>query len=169
MDAVSNFAAAEKGPAGILFVNQWPRPTHCLAGFQPKRGGITGFGGKAEPYDYGRYHTAWREVLEELFGIANLTLAAYVSWMFEPVREFETAGYTTFVLTFEQLEKAACWLRQQGEESPYYEIFPVKVWDCVMGRRRVPTMEVQELAVLPVCRNSNEGILDELLEDINKI
>lgn len=169
MDAASNFAAAEKGPAGILFVNKWPHPTHCLAGFQPKRGGITGFGGKAEPHDYGPIHTACREVLEELLGIANLTLAAYMSWEIEPVKEFETDGYTTFVMTFGQLEKVLRGLWRMHEESPFYDSFPMRVIDCVLDRKAVPGMEVGGLSVLPICRGADGLVLKELLDDWKKL
>jgi hypothetical protein len=153
--------------AGILFVNKWPRPTHCLGGFHPKRGGITGFGGKAEPGDYGTYHTACREVLEELLGITNPMLAAYMMREFEPVRQFEAGGYTTFVLTFEQLERVLAGLKRLQESTAFYDEFPVKVWDCVLGRRVDSTMEVGELALLPICMGT--GVLEELLEDMQKI
>jgi hypothetical protein len=162
----------EKPPtnaAGILFVNKWPRPTHCLAGFQAKRGGITGFGGKAEPGDYGTYHTACREVLEELLGISNPMLAAYMMWEFEPVRQFEAGGYTTFVLTFRQLERVLAGLKKLQETTAFYAEFPVKVWDCVLRRRVDATMEVGELAVLPICIRGGLGVLEELLEDMKKI
>jgi hypothetical protein len=169
MTTVSNFAGDEKGPAGILFVNKWPHPTHCLAGFQPKRGGITGFGGKAEPHDYGPIHTACREVLEELLGIANLTLAAYMSWEIDPVKEFETDGYTTFVMTFGQLEKVLRGLWRMHEESPFYDSFPMRVIDCVLDRKAVPGMEVGGLSVLPICRGADGLVLKELLDDWKKL
>ena len=173
MDAPSNFADGDAGAAGILFVNQWPSPTHCLAGFQPKRGGITGFGGKAEPGDYGLIHTACRETLEELLGISNTTLAAYMSWEFEPVKEFTTAdgSYKTFVMTFGQLEKLLRGLWRIREESPFYEMFPMRVIDCVLGRGRRPDMEVGGLSILPICRLVGEEglVLKELLEDWKKL
>ena len=172
MDAPSNFAAADAGAAGILFVNQWPSPTHCLAGFQPKRGGITGFGGKAEPNDYGPIHTACRETLEELLGISNTTLAAYMSWEFEPVKEFTSGGYTTFVMTFEQLEKLLRGLWRIREESPFYEMFPMRVIDCVLGRSRRSDMEVGALCILPICKGAGVAdglVLKELLDDWKKL
>jgi hypothetical protein len=171
MATASNFAGGEAVAAGILFVNQWPNPTHCLAGFQPKRGGITGFGGKAEPGDYGPIHTACRETLEELLGISNLTLAAYMSWEFEPVKEFTSGGYKTFVMTFEQLEKVLRGLWRIREESPFYEMFPMRVIDCVLGRKVVPGMEVGALSILPICRLVGEEglVLNELLEDWKKL
>ena len=173
MATASNFAGFEAAAAGILFVNQWPSPTHCLAGFQPKRGGITGFGGKAEPEDYGPIHTACRETLEELLGISNTTLAAYMSWEFEPVKEFTTADgfYKTFVMTFEQLEKLLRGLWRIREESPFYEMFPMRVIDCVLGRSRRPDMEVGALAILPICRLVGDDglVLKELLEDWKKL
>lgn len=155
--------------AGILFVNKWPKPTHCLAGFQAKRGGITGFGGKAEPRDYGTYHTACREVLEELLGISNPLLAAYMMWEFEPVRQFEADGYTTFVLTFRQLERVLGGLKKLQETTAFYDTFPTRVMDCILRRRVVPTMEVGELALLPICMRGGSGVLEELLEDMRKI
>ena len=173
MAAASNFAGADAGGAGILFVNQWPSPTHCLAGFQPKRGGITGFGGKAEPGDYGPIHTACRETLEELLGISNTTLAAYMSWEIEPVKEFESADgkYKTFVMTFGQLEKVLRGLWRIREESPFYDSFPMRVIDCVLERRAVAGMEVGGLSVLPICRSVGDDrlVLKELLDDWKKL
>jgi 8-oxo-dGTP pyrophosphatase MutT (NUDIX family) len=173
MAGVSNFVAVDAAAAGILFVNKWPRPTHCLAGFQSKRGGITGFGGKAEPGDYGPIHTACRETLEELLGISNTTLAAYMSWEIEPVKEFETddGAYKTFVMTFGQLERVLRGLWRAQEESPFYDMFPMRVIDCVLERRVVPGMEVGGLSVLPICRSvgANELVLKELLDDWKKL
>lgn len=167
MSAPQEKPPATANAAGILFVNKWPRPTHCLSGFQAKRDGITGFGGKAEPGDYGTYHTACREVLEELLGISNPMLAAYMMWEFEPVRQFEAGGYTTFVLTFGQLERVLAGLKRLQESTAFYDIFPTRVMDCILRRLVRPDMEVGELALLPICMGS--GVLMELLEDVRKM
>jgi 8-oxo-dGTP pyrophosphatase MutT (NUDIX family) len=151
--------------AGILFVNTWPQPTHCLAGYQPKRGGITGLGGKAEPGEE-PFYTACREVLEELLGIESPVLTAAIVGRYSPIRQFGTE-YITFVMTFQQLEDMLRDVAAVCGESAFYCEFPVTVADCVLGRQPTANAEVQELAVIP-CR-PDIMVLDELLEDMRAV
>ncbi len=161
--------------AGILFVNRWPAPTHCLAGYQPKRGGITGLGGKAEPGDQGSFYTACREVLEELLGIESPVLTAAIVNRYKPIKEVGKE-YITFIMTFQQLEDILRDVAEVCRESVYYGKFPVTagagkppvtVADCVLGRSPTADAEVQELAILP-CR-PDIIVLEELLEDIGLV
>ena len=151
--------------AGILFVNTWPRPTHCLAGYQPKRGGITGLGGKAEPGDTSPFYTACREVLEELLGIESAVLTAAIIGRYTSIKEFGTE-YITFIMTFRQLEDMLRDVAAVGASSPFYDGIPVCVADCVLGRQPDASAEVQELAVIPLrgCQ-----VLEELLEDMKAV
>ena len=162
--AASNFLGMTCG-AGILFVNTWPRPTHCLAGYQPKRGGITGLGGKAEAGDTSPFYTACREVLEELLGIESAVLTAAIIGRYTSIKEVGQE-YITFIMTFRQLEDMLRDVAVVGASSPFYDGIPVCVADCVLRRRVDASAEVQELALIPLrsCQ-----VLEELLEDMKAI
>lgn len=151
--------------AGILFVSTWPQPTHCLAGYQPKRGGITGLGGKVAAGDTSPFYTACREVLEELLGIESAVLTAAIIGRYSPIKEFGTE-YITFMMTFRQLEDMLCDVAAVGASSPFYDGIPVCIADCVLMRRAAAGAEVQELAVIP-CRCGL--VLEELLEDMRAV
>ena len=150
--------------AGILFVSTWPQPTHCLAGYQPKRGGITGLGGKAEPGEE-PFYTACREVLEELLGIESPVLTAAIIGRYTSIKEVGTE-YITFVMTFRQLEDMLRDVAAVGASSPFYNGIPVSVADCVLGRRPAAGAEVQELALLPL---RDCLVLEELLGDMRAV
>ena len=97
-------------------------------------------------------------------------LAAYMTREMTPICEFEAGGYTTFVLTFDQLERVLAGLKKLQETTAFYDEFPVNITDCILSRRTPLDAEVQELALLPI--RQLEGcayVLEELLEDMKKI
>jgi hypothetical protein len=151
--------------AGILFVSTWPQPIHCLAGYQPKRGGITGLGGKVAADDTSPFYTACREVLEELLGIESPVLTAAIVRQYSPIKEFGQE-YITFIMTFRQLEGMLCDVAAVGASSPFYDRIPICIADCVLMRQPAAGAEVQELALLPLrgCL-----VLEELLGDMRAV
>jgi hypothetical protein len=169
MNTTNDVAAA----AGILFVNRYPNPTHYLAGYQPKRGGITGIGGKKEAGDGSAYHTAIREMLEELLGIHDARWHQYVLRIlqerYKPCCTMTSAGYTTYVLTFKDM--LAIMYDVKHEFSKYNCIFstiytrnlPETLEDVLFNRKPSPSDEVKELAILPL--RCPIVVLDELNED----
>lgn len=167
-------ATRADGAAGILFVNCYPNPTHYLAGYQPKRQGITGIGGKAEEGDGSPYHTAIREMLEELLGIHDARWHQYVLRVlqerYKPCCTMHSANYTTYVLTFKDM--LAIMRDVKHEFAKYNCIFstiytgnlPETLEELLFNRKPSPSDEVKDLVVLAF--NSPVAVLEELLEDV---
>ena len=129
---------------------------HVLAGYQPGRAAVTGFGGKREEGEE-PLQTAVRELLEELLGLTMTT--AIKSFCENWTRiSAEGADYVLFTCSFIDLEE----LLLRVVHSPFYKVPPSTVADLIF-RREVPAdAEVGPLALIPV-----DGPLhSELLEDI---
>lgn len=162
------------GAAGILFVNRYPNPTHFLGGYQPKRGGITGIGGKAEEGDGSAYHTAIREMLEELVGIHDARWHQYVLRIlqerYKPCCTMYTANYTTYVLTFKDMLAIMHDLKHEFSKSALvfstiYKVLPETLEEVLFDRKPSPSDEVKELVLLPL--HAPVAVLEELLEDVD--
>ena len=142
--------------AGCLFTDGG----HVLAGLQ--RGGLNGFGGKAE-HGEPIFITAWRETLEELFGFRSdtllyeiITFARYATVIVDPT-------YTCYVYSFADLEKVLSIIRKYHMPSPFYRRFPRNVSELIF-LRRAANCEVRALALLPL--HSDLHVAPEFQSDI---
>lgn len=174
MNTTNDVASA----AGIMFVNKYPNPTHFLAGYQPRRGGITGIGGKKEDGDGSAYHTAIREMLEELLGIHDARWHQYVLRIlqerYKPHAAIYSGGpdkpYVSYVLTFADMLAIMRDIKYEFSKSNcifstiYTRNLPETLEDVLFNRKPSPSDEVKELCVLPL--HCPIHVLEELDEDV---
>ena len=174
MNTTNDVAAA----AGILFVNRYPNPTHYLAGYQPKRGGITGIGGKKEAGDGSAYHTAIREMLEELLGIHDARWHQYVLRIlqerYKPHATIYSGGkekpYVAYVLTFADMLAIMRDIKHEFSKANcifstiYTRNLPETLEEVLFNRTASPSDEVKELCILPL--HCPIHVLAEMDEDM---
>jgi hypothetical protein len=132
--------------AGIVFKTE----THILMGYQPDKAMISGIGGKPlelEPL----IHTAFRETIEELFGV-NPTSCLLISLaeLFKTAGSVQNGGYTMFVLSFDDLLRFMNYVQASVQTSPYYAEFPQSIHDLLLRRRTPTDAEVTHLALIPL-------------------
>jgi hypothetical protein len=131
--------------AGVLITNG----RHVLAGYQPARGAITGFGGKREG-DEEPLETAWRELFEELLGIEAPALLPRWKLLY-------SGDYVLYTCSFADLEAL---LGLVGSSPFYTSGSPRSIADLLLSRSN--GTEITELALLPI-----EGsVHEELIADI---
>ena len=118
-----------------------------LAGFQPKMGKISGFGGGAKPYET-PFETAIRETLEELLGVSEVP-HELIAKMPEGGRHISYPAYTCFLYSFDDLETILRRSRRYYVMSPYYSDFPVTIGDLILKRDPAAEGEVTRLFLLP--------------------
>ncbi len=170
-----NTSTHDADAAGILFVNKYPNPTHFLAGYQPRRGGITGIGGKKEEGDGSAYHTAIREMLEELLGIHDARWHQYVLRILQERYKphaviYTEKSYVSYVLTFADMLAIMRDMKHEFSKSNcifstiYTRNLPETLEDVLFNRKPSPSDEVRELGIFPLDCSLN--FLDELLEDV---
>jgi hypothetical protein len=144
--------------AGIIFRSQ----THVLAGYQPnkKKPCITGLGGgrhKGENY----YETAWRETIEELFGIHGMppSLLALLRKHLPARLVTHTGDYIIMVYSFEELEVLLRIVRKIHMPQTIYMKYPRTLDDLIRQRNPLPSHEVQGLALIPIVKHEGRGPL----------
>ena len=158
--------------AGILFV-EGPL---ALAGIQKERnmgptdtGILSGLGGRREADDIDWCHTAWREVLEEIYNESLIPTGLIIALRAKiPVRQDPTCtnGYVMFRLTFEDLELAlrTCAKPKYRLHSNLYKVMPLNLRELLMNRMPLSNTEIGALALLPIVRPVR--IAEEFLEDL---
>ncbi len=135
-----------------------------LAGFHPKKGYITGIGGKTY-YGEALKETAFREMLEELFLIEKYpTIVMEQLMVIEESKVLHTECYANYVFSFEDLTEIIAVLKNSGYTSPLYEVFPSSIEELVLNRRILCTSEISHLTLLPVLPKIN--IAHHFLRDI---
>jgi hypothetical protein len=132
--------------AGIVFKTE----THVLMGYQPDKAMISGIGGK--PFELEPLiHTAFRETIEELFGVKPTQwLVASLSELFKTAGSVQNGGYTMFVLSFDDLLRFMRYVQASVQTSPYYSKFPESIHDLLLCRRAPADAEVTHLALIPL-------------------
>ena len=132
--------------AGIVFKTE----THVLMGYQPDKAMISGIGGKPKELEP-MIHTAFREAIEELFGVQpTYWLIVSIAEIFKNSRFVQNGGYTMFVLSFEDLVRFMSYVQASVQTSPYYAQFPQSIDDLLLRRRAPPDAEVTHLALIPL-------------------
>ena len=136
--------------AGIFFTDG----KMVLAGFNPKKFCITGFGGKAEG-DETPAKTAVREVIEELFEFEQIPEAllkiVYTILVFDRVSFNEK--YSTFTMNFQDLDKILATLKMFSLKSRVYDTIPTTLTELLITRKIIPDAELSHLALIPCCYN----------------
>ena len=139
--------------AGILFTDR----VHVLAGFQPGKAAISGFGGSREGSETIR-QTAFREVLEELLEAEEFPASRVHSlvdrYNCHPITRIGTYRFLT--LDFEDLliilQEAA------NLKSRIYTSIPTTLPALLKKRIPTPDSEVTELMLLPVKATDLSGM-----------
>jgi len=132
--------------AGVVFKSD----THVLMGYQPDKAMISGIGGKPNDFEP-IVHTAFRETIEELFGIKpTYWIIVSLAEIFKNARSVQNGGYTMFVLSFDDLIRFMKYVQVSVQTSPYYAKFPESIHDLLLCRRTPPDAEVTHLALIPL-------------------
>jgi len=132
--------------AGIVFKTE----THVLMGYQPDKAMISGIGGK--PFELEPLiHTAFREAIEELFGVRPTHwLIVSLAEIFKTAGSVQNGGYTMFVLSFDDLLRFMNYVQASVQTSPYYAEFPQSLDDLLLRRRTHADAEITHLAIIPM-------------------
>jgi len=132
--------------AGIVFKTE----THVLMGYQPDKAMISGIGGKPNEFEP-LIHTAFRETIEELFGVnPPCSLLTSLAEIFKTAGSVQNGGYTMFVLSFDDLLRFMGYVQISVQTSPYYTKFPQSIHDLLLCRRTPLDAEVTHLALIPL-------------------
>jgi hypothetical protein len=132
--------------AGIVFKSE----THVLMGYQPDKNMISGIGGKPIGHET-PIETAFRETIEELFGIQpskELLEVLVNNFGFKP--EVKNSSYTMFIYTIEELLRFLCVVKSYSGSSPYYTNFPTSLDSLIFNRRTPLGVEVGHLCMVPI-------------------
>ena len=141
--------------AGILFLEG---PV-ALAGIQKHRqvvkGSVeprlSGFGGRREDQDIDWVHTAFRETIEELFGVDGVSVSLVQLLRSKvPYRaSFKTGEYWVLQSTFEDL-KTLLLIASKHLQSPLYSRMPLTLEELITRRHPQSISEIGALALVPV-------------------
>jgi hypothetical protein len=132
--------------AGVVFKSE----THVLMGYQPHKAMISGIGGKPNEFEP-IVHTAFRETIEELFGVnPTYWLIVSLAEIFKSARSIQNGGYTMFILSFDELTRFMNYVQVSVQTSPYYTKFPQTLDDLLLQRRAPTDAEVTHLALIPL-------------------
>jgi hypothetical protein len=141
--------------AGILFIEG---PV-ALAGIQKHRlvvkgtvePRLSGFGGRREDQDIDWVHTAFRETVEELFGVEDVSISLVQLLRSKvPYRaSFKTGEYWVLQSTFEDLKKLLQ-IAAKHLQSPLYSRMPLTLEELITRRCPQSISEIGALALVPV-------------------
>ena len=147
--------------AGILFTSR----THTLAGYDSRKKSITGIGGKKKGGEF-PYETAVREVVEELFElevVSNELIKTIIAFLtFDKC--ISNGSYTTYIMTFYDLEKIMSVVYTSGVRSLVYDQLPKTINDLILTRQLMNQAELKHLVLIP--READVRISNSLISDI---
>lgn len=157
--------------AGILFLDG----PLALAGVQKHRlviegsldARLSGFGGRKEDTDIDWVHTAFREVIEELFDISNVSVALINQLRVAiPYRPYDEVGsYINMRCSFADLQTILK-IAAKHIQSPLYKKMPESLDELLLSRQPQCTSEIGPLALIPV---SVSVLVDpDFTEDLKK-
>jgi hypothetical protein len=157
--------------AGILFVEG---PV-ALAGIQKHRQvllgatdpRLSGFGGRKEPQDIDWVHTAFRETIEELFGLEDVSVSLVQRLRAQvPYRaSFKIGEYWVLQSSFEDL-KTLLRIASYHLTSPLYSKMPLTLEDLIVRRIPRTNSEIGSLALVPLVPAAVDV---NFLEDLKKV
>ena len=128
---------------------------YALAGLTPKLGRYSGIGGKQHPGETLR-QTAFRESLEELYGIApstSLVNTLVVGFKAKPL--IDRGGYYYILMSFADFNSMCSIVKTYVGDSPYYKTFPASVLDLVLNRYPSDEAEITELTLVKYSNKSS--------------
>ena len=138
--------------AGCVFTDS----KHVLAGYQPHKkfpciSGIGGHTEKGETY----YQTAYRETVEEIFHVKNVSpqLIQALSTQLPPKREENHKNYIILHYNFKDFKKFLNICKKSGLKSPLYKKFPQTVMESIRTREISDDAEISHLCLLPVIKD----------------
>ena len=133
--------------AGVLFTDG----VHVLAGYQPNKASISGFGGSRERGETIR-QTAFRELLEELLEPEEIpaTLLHTLVALYKKYPVTRKGTYRFLTLTFEDLLIILQEVRENNLVSTLYKSIPTTIAALLKKRMPTPASEVTTLMILPV-------------------
>lgn len=143
--------------AGCIFYNE----QFILAGYQPRKQKpiVSGLGGKREGEEDAST-TALRETLEELFELQTVPLV----WIQEiqatiPFHStLQNGEYSTFLYSFDDLQKILVYLSSKGCVSELYEEFPTNVLSLLFNRKQLAyPAEVSHLLFFPLVNHPKDS------------
>jgi hypothetical protein len=138
-----------------------------LAGFHPKLGKISGFGGMKID-DETPHQTAMRETLEELFGFKDIP-HDIIARMPVVDRHIAYPSYTCFLYSFDDLDTILRRAKRYFDSSsPYYPEFPTNLSELILKRTyENETMEVTELFLIST--NTDVRMSRSFQKDLNAV
>lgn len=152
--------------AGVIFTNRH----FVLAGWQPRKSmpkmsGIGGMRNGSEPYVV----TALRELVEELYGCAEVPIALIHKLMtkFEPIAVFKNDHYVNVIYSFEDLEGMLAAINKAGIKTYFYEKPPQTLVDLIFKRKKSAVAEVESLTILPLDLFKNGCIDPDFQMDVS--
>ena len=137
--------------AGILFTDN----KLVLSGYNQHKFTMTGIGGKKK-HDELPHQTAVREMLEELFEFVEIpeTLIRVIHASLSFDKLICTKNYTTFVMSFQDLDKIFGFIRMVGNlTSRVYDVIPLNIHDLIFLRKIDVGAEFSHLGLIPCSYN----------------
>jgi hypothetical protein len=157
--------------AGILFLDG----PLALAGVQKHRkviegsldAQLSGFGGRKEDTDIDWVHTAFREVIEELFDVTDVSVALVNQLRIAiPYRPFdEVSGYINMHCSFADLLTILT-IASKHIQSPLYKKMPLSLDELLLNRKPQLNSEIGPLALIPV--SVSVHVDPDFTEDLKK-
>ena len=160
------FYKMEYDGAGVLFTNR----RIALAGYHPQKTCLSGLGGKREASDRTPQETAFREVLEELFGLSVVTRSILESLCIafsSPETILGYSKYIVYVYSFKDLTRLLHLCKSRGLVSPLYSSFPETLEELLLQRSGGDS-EISHLSLVPIVKVA--PILEPVFQrDLEKI
>jgi hypothetical protein len=155
--------------AGCVFTNG----KYILLGFQSRNHLMSGIGGKRKDGE-DTVQTAFREVIEEIFGIRDVLPECIEKCKNRiiPVGAFSRDKYHVYVLTFEHIFDIVNVLNETGcgKDSPYFEVLPSRIDELLFNRNAYASCEVPYLSLIPLmCARNKFRVDKDIFEDIRSL
>ena len=136
--------------AGILFTNKHI----ALVGYNSKTCKIVGIGGKKKGNEL-PYQTALRETIEELFEL-TISIDEIITTLSNKLVFDECIsrnGYSTFIMSFKDLETVISIVSGCGIPSRVYSRLPISIHELLLNRTQSLHAEITSLVLIPCINN----------------